>query len=210
MNPFAGLLYCADCGKTLAFQSYNRDESDKRKSRFTHRESIVCQKKSAPVDLVYETFIAGIKQQITDFEFKLKNDGQQNESARHKAIIDALEAELSKQERKKRKLFDDFESQEDEELYTKTEFIERKQMYTATIEGLKQQIKAEKENAPAPIDYQKKIADLNMIVDTMNNPDVDAKAKNDFLKLFIARINYDAIDLGRNKGVKPVLDIVLK
>lgn len=209
-NPFAGLLYCADCGKTLSFQSYNRGESDKRRSRYVHRESQICQKKSSPCDLVVDAFIDGIKGYISDFEIKLSNDGNQDESNRHAAMIEALEAELAKQERKKRKLFSDFEGQEGEELYTKAEFIERKQMYNATIEEIKQQLEIERAAAPAPVNYEEKIMTLHKIIELMKNPEVSAKAKNDFLKMNIARINYDAIDLGRNKGVKPVLDIILR
>lgn len=208
VNPFARLLYCKDCGKALAYQTFHRDEKDNRQSRYVHRSSLVCQKKSAPVTLVHDTFITGLKQCIEDYEIKLKNSDNEDGCTRHKATIRALEAELAKQERKKRKLFDDFESQEDEELYTKAEFIERKQLYTATIEELKKQIRTEKESAPTPVDYSQKITDLHKIIDTMNNPDISAKAKNDFLQLFIDRIYYDSIDLGNQKGVKPVLEIV--
>lgn len=210
VNPFAGLLFCAECGKAIAYQAYKNDKSRKRKPRYIHCESAICRKKSSAADLVMEAFIEGVKKHICDFEIKRNNAGEREEERRHTAMIEALEAELAKQEKKKRKLFDDFESQDDEELYTKSEFIERKQIYNATIEGIKQQLEIERASAPAPVDYEQKITTLHKILDMMMNPECDAKTKNDFLKTYIVRINYDAMDLGRNKGSVPVLDIIYK
>ena len=121
-------------------------------------------------------------------------------------MIESMEAELAKQERKRKKLFDDFE----DEIYTRDEFIERKQVYAQAIEELKEQIQQAKENLPEVIDYSEKIVTLHQMIEMINNQDVDAKAKNDFLREYIEDIKYDVIDYGRMKGGKPVLDVYLK
>lgn len=48
------------------------------------------------------------------------------------------------------------------------------------------------------------------MIDCIRDPEIDAKAKNDFLKRFIERIDYDVIDYGHCKGGKVVLDVFLK
>ena len=119
-----------------------------------------------------------------------------------------MEAELKKQEARKRKLLDSWESEDG--MYTKDEFIERKQMYTATIEKIKDQIQEAKKVTPAPVDYSAQIVNLHAVIDRLNDPSLNAKAKNDFLKQYIDCITYDVIDYGQRQGGKPVLEVFLK
>jgi hypothetical protein len=97
----------------------------------------------------------------------------------------------------------------DEGLYTRDEFIERKQMYTKSIDQLKEKIQEAKKNAPEPIDYSVHIANIHSIIDCLRNEEISADEKNKFLKQYIERIDYDIIDFGDRKGGKPVLDIYL-
>jgi hypothetical protein len=202
VNPLAGLMHCAACGKSMQWF----DGRNGRSIRYHHRESAICKKKSLPVTNVLDGLVEALKAYIADFEIKMTMDTNASEIDRHAEMIASMEAELAKQERKRKKLFDDYE----DDVYTRAEFIERKQIYAKTIEDLKEQIKQAKENQPEVIDYSEKIETLHKMIDMINNPDIDAKAKNDFLKQYIEDIKYDAIDYGRNKGGKPVLDVILK
>ena len=118
-----------------------------------------------------------------------------------------MEKMLAKQESRKRKLMDSWES--DEGLYTRDEFIERKQMYATAIEKIKQQIREARANAPAPVDYEKQILNLHAMIDCIKDTS-SAEAKNHFLKQFIEKITYDVIDFGPRKGGKPVIEVFLK
>ena len=122
------------------------------------------------------------------------------------AAIERMESELSKLERKRDRLFDDYE----DGTYSKNEFIERKQKYNSDIEALKKQIQEFKSEIPEPVNYEEQIVNIHTIIECLNNPNMDAKAKNDLLKDYIEDIKYDVIDYGRNKGGKPVLDVYLK
>jgi erythromycin esterase-like protein len=136
----------------------------------------------------------------------MQNDTNQLERTRHKDYIEHMEAELIKLERKRKKLFDDYE----DDIYTRDEFVERKQQHTRSIEELKAQIQQAKDNLPEVIDYSEKIITMHQLIDCIQNDELSAKAKNDFLKQYIEDIRYDAIDYGRGKGGKPVLDVILK
>ena len=207
INPFAGLLVCSGCGKCINIIDYSRFKgSGNRKSRFTHQRGVYCKKKSMPVDEVIEAILVSLNAFITDFEFRIENNNDQTELIRHSQMIEAMESELAKNEKKRSKLFFDYE----DDVYTKDEFIERKQIYNQTIETLKKQIQEAKKFAPAPVDYSVKIENIHKIIDCIQNPDLSAKAKNDFLKQFVEKIVYDVIDYGTNKGGKVVLDVLLK
>jgi site-specific DNA recombinase len=202
VNPLAGIMHCASCGKSM--QWYNPKNG--LTIRYHHRESAICTKKSLPAQDVLDAIVEALKLYINDFEIKMQNDNNATDRIRHMEMIAAMEAELAKQERKRKKLFDDYE----DDVYTRAEFIERKQIYAETIENLKKQITQAKENVPEDVDYKGKIICIHDMIEMINNPEIDAKAKNDFLRKYIEDIEYDAIDFGAGKGGKPVIDVILK
>lgn len=203
VNPLAGIIHCAACGKSMSwYDDYKRGKP----VRFTHRESALCRKKSLCAEDVLDALVESLEAYIKDYEIQVQNDGNKAERIRHTEMIEAMESELEKQERRRKKLFDDYE----DEVYTRDEFIERKQIYAQTIDNLKEQIKHAKANLPEVIDYSEKILTLHQMIEMIKNPDIDAKAKNDFLRQYIEDIKYDVIDYGRGKGGKPVLDVFLK
>ena len=202
VNPLASILHCAKCGKSMSW--FNSKSN--RVIRYTHRESAICKAKSLPVDVVLNALVDTLRAYITDFEIKMQNDTNQLERTRHKDYIEHMEAELVKLERKRKKLFDDYE----DDIYTRDEFVERKQQHTRSIEELKAQIQQAKDNLPEVIDYSEKIITMHQLIDCIQNDELSAKAKNDFLKQYIDDIKYDAIDYGRGKGGKPVLDVILR
>ena len=203
-NPLAGMLRCKDCGKTFNWQVFK----DNRTTRLNHKRSFICTKKSLPAQVVMDALVEALKEIIAEFEIKMESGSDNTEMIRHQDMISAMEKELATQEKKKRKLFDSWEAEDG--TYTKEEFIERKQMYNATIESLKTKIKEAKASAPEPVDYAEQIVAIHQLIDCVNDPNLDAQAKNDFLKKFIDRIDYDVIDFGQNRGGKPVLDVYLK
>lgn len=203
-NPFSGIMFCRDCGRAIRFHDYK----DIRSTRYYHPYGFQCKKKSIKTEIVIEAVVDALNAYIQDFQIKLDGGNADDEIARHKAALEAMETELKKQERMKQRLFDSWEA--DDGTYTKEEFIERKQKYARTIETLKAQIKEFKATVPEPADYKEQISNLHAVINCIKDPDMDAKSKNIFLKQFIDKISFDAVDLGHNKGGKPVLEVFLK
>lgn len=203
VNPLSGILRCCDCDRAIGFIRFN----DNRVSRFQHPFGKACKKNSIPQPVVTDALIEALKKHIADCEIKIEEKEDNSELLRHATMLQAMETELAKLEARKRKLMDSWESEDG--MYTRDEFIERKQMYTKSIEALKAKMEEAKKNVPAPIDYSARITTLHAIIDCINNQDVDAKSKNIFLKQLIEKITYDTIDNGVNKKV-PVLEVFLK
>lgn len=203
VNPLSGILRCRDCDRAIGFQRYG----DARVPRLQHPFGKICKKPSVHQPVVMDALVESLKNIIADCQIKMENEQNNTDQLRHENMIQTMEAELVKLDRRKRKLMDSWESEDG--MYTKEEFIERKQMYTSGIDALKAKIAEAKENAPAKIDYSEQIITLHAILDCISNPDLDAKAKNVFLKRYIEKITYDVIDNGVNKKV-PVLEVFLK
>jgi hypothetical protein len=202
LNPLAGMLECDVCGRKMIAARYN----DGRTPRITHARDTLCKKKSLPMDEVLDAFVESLNAAVAEFEAKNEVDDNAAERARYKARLDAMDAELEKMERKRKKLFLDYE----DGVYTRDEFIERKQHYSQAIYELKKQIQEAQNAFPEPVDYSEQIVNLNAMIECIKDPDISAKKKNDFLKQFIDRITYDAINYGQSKGGKAVLEVFLK
>lgn len=204
-NPLSGIMVCKHCGRAMNMINF----SDNRVSRYHHPYGVhMCKIKSLPVTTVIDALLKALNEYIENFEILLEQGRPNVEADRHADIVAAMEYELKKQERMKKRLFESWEA--DDGTYTREEFIERKQMYTSTIDDLKIKIAEAKQNTPAPVDYAERITTMHALIDCINNPETDAEAKNQFLKRFIDKITYDAIDSGRGKGGEAVLDVYLK
>lgn len=203
VNPFAGILHCAKCGKSMYF--YDAKDGI-RQPRFAHRSSAICRVKSLPVDVVTSAVVDALKSAIADFTIKMDENGNASVVEQHAFSIATMEDELRKLDKKRERLFDNYE----DGVYTKAEFIERKQKCNAEIEKLKTRLQTARENMPTPINYPGIIGSLHEMIDYIQNPDISAKVKNDLLKKFIADIKYDAVDYGKGKGGRPQLDVCLK
>lgn len=204
VSPLAGILACCECGRQMKLQTY----PDNRRSRYAHPRSITCTRKSVAMTLVIDAVTGALRESIGDFEMKMQNGNNQSELLQHAERIQLMEAELAKLEKKKRRLFDSWEA--DDGTYTHDEFIERKQMYTRSIDEIKKQIQEAKQSAPEPVDFEERIYTIRRMISCLENPNLPAKEKNDFLKQYIEVIKYDAIDFGPRKGGKPVLELILK
>lgn len=204
VNPLARLMVCKHCGKKIGYnRNLNRPTT---KPRYVHGESMSCKVKSSYYDDVIDALVQGLKMYVDDFEFKMNDEGQKHERQRHRQIIENMEKELKKLNVQRSKLFDYLE----DGTYTKEEFTERKGILVEKIDSLSKALEDEKQNVPQEIDYTDKIIKFSEVIDSLKDENIDAEHKNVLLKEIVERIEYDCIDLGRNKGGKPILDIFLK
>ena len=202
INPLAGMLECCDCGRNMIANKFGNGKT----TRLKHANTKLCNKKSLPLQDVIDTFVEALNATIADLEVKMASNDNQAEYAKHQAMIDSMEAELAKLERKLKKVHMDYH----DDFYTRDEFIEWKNHYTKEIEEIKKQIQEAQNAFPEPVNYAEQIVNLHAMIDCIKDPDITAKKKNDFLKQFIDRITYDAIDYGRSKGGKVILEVFLK
>ena len=204
-NPLAGLLVCHQCGRVMCHQPY----PDNRKRRYFHPRGVyTCKMKSIKAGDVIDAIASSLKEYIEDFRIKIANGDTNSEAERQLQAIAEMEKELSKQERMKRRLFDSWEA--DDGTYTREEFLERKGIYTRTIEYLNAEITKMQNETPAVIDYEEQISTFHTAIEYLKDQDAEAKEKNDFFKTFIEKIELDTIDLGTGKGSTPVLEIHFK
>lgn len=195
-NPLAGLVYCKKCGKAMHYQPYDKDRSD----RIVHKtNSGGCKVKSAIADDVISAVIHGLKLYVEDFELKVENASDTDASLIEKQIED-LEKEIRKIEKKKAKLFDSWENDD----ITNNEFVERKNIHNTRIEVLEKQIEELEYTIPEKVEHEEKLLLLSDAFIAMRDDEIDATAKNEFLKRIISRIEFS-----RENNGEFILDIDL-
>lgn len=201
-NPFAGLLECCTCGRNIIAMTFK----DGRQPRLSHARDTICTKKSLPIATVTDAFIASLTATIADFETKMAQDTNHSDLEAHQAQLAIMETELAKLERKRKNLFADYE----DDVYTRDEFIERKQHYNEKIDKLKKQIQEARKSTPEPVNYSEQIANLYAMIGCIKDQNLSAREKNNFLKGFISKITYDSESYGPGRGGKAILEVFLK
>lgn len=204
-NPLAGIAVCKKCGKKMIRQGYDKFEGRKA-PRLLHPESKLCKVKSMPFDDVMDAIIINLNAHIEEFEFKMNNGGELQQAEKQRRLIESLEKELETLNAQRSKLFDYLERK----IYTEDEFLERKALLTERIKAVSETIENERTTVVDEVDYQERIVRFSEVVESLRNPNIPAKIKNELLKDIIERIEYGCIDLGRQKGGIIELDIYLK
>lgn len=200
VNPLAGMLVCSKCGRSMLANRFVDKET-----RIRHVTLKTCKKKSVTLSVLMDAFEEFLRESIANFEIQ-EAEGDNGEMERYEAKLQSLEAELAKLEKLRTGIFQKYEIGD----YTRDEFIERKQYYNSKVEAQKAEIEQTKKNAPKPVDYTAKIITLNSMLNCIGDPELSVKEKNDFLKEFISKIEYDVIDFGHKKGGKPILKVHFK
>lgn len=198
-NPLAGVLRCANCGKTMAYNSYKR-HNGRVEPRYLHQQSNVCKVKSAMYKDVMNAVVHSLRLYLEDFEMKIDNAPDVNENA-VTAQIDGLQKELARTERKLARAFDDYE----DGIYTANEFVERKAVHNAKIDSIKKQIRELRNTIPEREEYEEKVCLLSDALDALLDDSLDADTKNEYLKQIVDKIEYS-----RENDQEFILDVYLQ
>lgn len=187
-NPLAGLLYCS-CGRAMSLRTYKKDGVERSEARLLCDDQVHCQTGSVLYKEMIDYVSKVLKNCIEDFQIKLdNNDG--NSYKLHANLIKNLEKRKKVLEEKE---LSQWEAQADPD--------ESKRMPQAIFQQLNAKLLKEKdeiqqalrkayESMPEPVDYEKKIAQFQLALDTLNDEDAPAQKKNTLLKQCVERIEY--------------------
>lgn len=202
VNPLAGLLCCAKCGKKMRYSAGKHSKHSR--PRFIHPEGL-CKMKSGLADDIINMICQALREYIADFSFKLDNADKMEMAKKHAADIAHIEKELAKAQDKRRRLFDDYE----DGTYTAEEFRERKTIWADRIERMTYELEELQHTKPEEIDYQEKIVSFTRALEALQDKEIPAKDKNILLKDIIEAIEYSREEGAYHSG-EITLDIILK
>lgn len=183
-NPLAGILKCANCGKTIVANSSNET---------TERYRLMCRtlscNKASALSIVEEKVLEAIKKELNHMESAVKGNIVSDADENKKTCLETIEAaelELKKLDKQQFRLYDLLE----QGIYSNSLFLERNRNITERKEKLNQIIETEHQKL-GNIDSSSIIKKIPVFRDIIENySTLDARQKNSVLKNIITRIDY--------------------
>lgn len=187
-NPFSGIMYCS-CGTKMGYNTYRKNGVEYAPPKLVCNNQVHCKTGSAIFQEIFDDVRAAIKDCIKDFELRIENDNGDSFKL-HKDLVKRLEKKMEELEKKE---IEQWEAQYDPD--------ESKRLPPHIFQKLNEKVlreKAEvskaldkaKDSIPQPIDYKDELLKFTDALTALENPDIPAKVKNQYLKSIIDKIEY--------------------
>jgi hypothetical protein len=187
-NPFAGILYCAKCGRAIAQHPYKHAED-----RFECRSRPRCYK-SVKMSEVEQAVLAALEHsELPNLQAKWKS-GDGNAIAIQKKLLESLEKEMENYRQQEERQYEFLETGR----YTPDVFDKRNAVLRQKMEDCQERIYKAKATMPKEVNYAEKIVTLKEAIAGMKNPDYTPEQKNRLLKAIVERIELRTEDAGHN------------
>lgn len=187
-NPFAGLLYCAKCGKAIAQHPYKHAEP-----RFECRTRPRCYKSVKMTEVEQAVIEALEHSELPSLQAKWKS-GEGNSIAIQKKLLEGLEKEMVNYRQQEEKQYEFLETGR----YTPDVFDKRNAALRQKMEDCQERIYKAKATMPKEVNYAERIITLKEAIAGMKNPDFTPEEKNRLLKAIVKRIELRTEDAGHN------------
>ena len=194
-NPLSGLMYCK-CGAKIGYNTFKRNGVEYAPPKLKCNNQVYCKTGSADFAEVIKYICDSLRDCIADFEVLLNME--QDDSAKlHKNLIDSLKRKLK-----------DLEAQELSQWKAQTDPNIENRMPQHIFKQLNEELLKEKEeinealckayeSIPEPVDYENKIMRFTDALNALENPNIQADIKNQYLKDIIERIDYERAPIVR-------------
>ena len=198
-NPFAGLIYCRECGSTMIMRTYTNKGQEKAAPRVLCPKQTKCNTGSCLYDELLEKVKSVLKECIADFEIRISGDNKDAQKL-HANLIKDLEKRLETLEAKEISLWDKYA----EENMPKAIFDKLNAEVLQEKDKINNALCEAKKSMPAPVDYEKKLYLFKDALETLQDENAPADLKNKLLKACIDRIEYSKDRPTRQKSKKSI------
>lgn len=179
-NPFAGILYCAKCGKAIAQHPYKHAED-----RFECRSRPKCYKSVKMSEVEQAVLVALEESELPNLQAKWKS-GEGNSIAIQKKLLESLEKEMVNYRQQEERQYEFLETGR----YTPDVFDKRNTALRQKMEDCQERIYKAKATMPKEVNYAERIVALKEAIAGMKKPDYTPEQKNRLLKAIVNRIDF--------------------
>lgn len=186
-NPFSGIMYCK-CGAKMGYNTYRKKDVEYAPPKLVCNNQVHCKSGSVVFDEIYRDVCSTIRDCIKDFQLRIKNN-KDDSFKLHKDLVDRMETKLKELEAKEIRQWED---QYDPEVAMPPEIFKKlNQKLLAEKEEIQKALAKAKDSIPKQVDYKEELLKFEDALDALEDPDVDAKLKNQYLKNIIDKIEYE-------------------
>lgn len=188
-NPFSGLMYCK-CGSKIGYNTYRKNGVEFAPPKLVCNGQVHCKSGSANFHEIYDEVCKALRDCIEDFDLRIDNN-QDDSIKLHKDLVDRLTKKLKELEKKE---IAQWEAQydPDPEMRLPPEIFKRlNEKLLQEKDEIKKALDKAYGSMPKPIDYKEEKMKFTDALNALEDPTVDAKIKNQYLKNIIDRIEYE-------------------
>ena len=187
-NPFAGIMFCAKCGKAIAQHPYKHADD-----RFECRSRPRCYKSVKMFEVEQAVLAALEHSELPNLQAKWKS-GEGNSIAIQKKLLEGLEKEMANYRQQEERQYEFLETGR----YTPDVFDKRNAALRQKMEDCQERIYKAKATMPKEVNYAERIITLKAAIAGMKNKELPAEEKNRLLKAIVKRIELRTEDTGHN------------
>lgn len=188
-NPFSGIMYCK-CGSRIGYNYYKRKGFEYGVPKLVCNNQIRCRTGSVRYDEVMKYVCDTLRDCIEDFEVRIDNN-EEDSIKLHKNLISGLEKKLKDLEAKEILQWEAQYDPDPEKRLPQQIFNALNKKLLSEKEEIKEALCRALESAPRPIDYKAKKAKFTEALKALEDSEVSAQIKNQYLKEIIERIDYE-------------------
>ena len=187
-NPFAGIMVCSVCGKSITQHPYKHAET-----RLECRSRPRCSKSVKMSAVIDAVAIALEQSELPELEARWKNgDGQA--IVIQKRLLANLEKEMESYRQQEERQYEFLETGR----YTPDVFDKRNAALRQKIEDCQERLYKAKSTMPKEVDYKERVVALKDAIAGLKSDDISTEEKNRLLKAIVKRIELKTTDSGHN------------
>lgn len=178
LNPFATILKCANCGRTMC-RTMNRGEA------FYVCRTRNCAKLLSAERMTSVITNALLNVELPNLEAKAKNGEGQSLSIQ-KALVTRLEKQMAEYRAQEETQYELLETRK----YTQELFDKRNAVLREKMDACQVQLTEAKRSLPDAVNYDEKLLSLREAINALTDDNINAGATNRLLKTIVSRIEY--------------------
>lgn len=188
-NPFSGIIYCK-CGSKIGYNTYRKQGVEYAPPKLVCNNQVRCKTGSVGFYEIYNDICDIIRDCIQDFELRIK-DNKDDSFKLHRDLVKRLETRLKELEKKEIEQWEaQYDTDESKRLPPHIFKVLNEKVLKEKDEINKALAKA-KDSMPKPVDYRDELKKFKDAIDALEDDEVDAKTKNQYLKNIIDKIVYE-------------------
>jgi len=188
VNPLAGILRCAKCGRSLLLERDPRRSAEPR-YRCRRRGAPSCMKSAKMSDVLNAVLFTLEESELPDLQRKLQN-GDGDAAAIQKRRIEKLTKQMAEYREQEDKQYELLETGK----YTQDLFDRRNTALREKMEQCENELRLARASMPENVDYAERIAKLQEAIAALKDSDRTPEAKNKILRDIVERIDITLAD----------------
>lgn len=189
-NPFSGIMFCKKCGSKIGYNTYTRNGIEYAPAKLVCNNQVHCKSGSVKYSEVFSYVRKVLRDCIEDFEVRIEND-QDDSSKLHKDLLERLTKQLKDLEKKE---IDQWEAQYDPDPNKRLPqhiFAKLNEKVLKEKEEVNKALEKAKDSVPKHIDYRDELIKTTDALRVLEDINLDAKTKNQYLKTVISKMVYE-------------------